>query len=159
MAVGIVANLVFSRDRSKASGTSESSASNQQPKTNSAEDGIRAEIASIPTDFPGKPDLAEEQLSFARNALEALHCVQQQSPCTTFVLEQHLKGLPVGWVERALGPPGNEQRLSGRHLYYWSFKLNEDGRSRSYRLQLEFGAPCPLTVNKGFGACTFNFYG
>ena len=124
-----------------------------------AEIAIKAEMESVKAGMGGYPDAQAEQLKFGAGALDALSCIEFKSSCTTFALEGYLKGLPIGWIERVLGPPQNEQRLAGKHFYYWTFSIDEGGRRHRYRLQLEFGLPCPLTVNRAFGACTFNFYG
>lgn len=120
---------------------------------------IETAIASTRTENLS-PEVLADQERFAIGALSALECIEGQLTCTTYDIERHLKRLPIGWVEKALGSPQNEQRLSSGHFYYWTFTLDEGGRKHQYRLQLEYsGGECTPGVNGGIGACKFNFYG
>jgi hypothetical protein len=98
-----------------------------------------------------------EQSRFEDNSKQANQCVTQETPCSTYSLQRYLKGLPIGWVEKALGPPQNVQRIGGEDTYYWTLTLDDNGKKHTYRLQLQYGSEC-RTIN-GYGACVFNFYG
>ncbi|WP_076997834.1 hypothetical protein [Variovorax sp. KK3] len=126
----------------------------------SARRRIEADIAKTRTEGL-RPEVLADQERFANNALSALDCVDGSASCSTFELERRLKGLPEGWVDRALGPPSSEQRLStGSHFYYWTVRLNDDGRQKTCKLQMEYSGvgECRPGVNGGAGACKFNFY-
>jgi len=161
MGVVVLSNFFFIfNNSSRTTIARESTTPTSQAKgveASAAQLALEAEAGYIKARMEGP--LQTEQLKFSVSALDALHCIELRSPCTTVVLEGYLKGLPIGWVEKVLGPPQNEQRLGGRHLYYWTFLLDEGNRRHTYRLQLEFGSPCQSSVNNVSVACTFNFYG
>ncbi|MBY0574687.1 MAG: hypothetical protein K2P84_13495 [Undibacterium sp.] len=100
-----------------------------------------------------------DQKAYGNGALAALACIEHETSCTSYDLERHLKGLPIGWVEAALGTPQNEQRLSAGHYYYWNVVLDEGGRLHTYKLQLQYSSECSTGFIHTDVACTFNFYG
>lgn len=155
-AVGLVAALALPGKHSGRSGV----ATSPNPLT-PGEQRILADIGTTRKNGAIGPAVLAEQEKFAKSALSALRCVQRMESCDVGLLEHYLKGLPVGWVEKALGQPNGQQRLSGDDMFYWTIRLDNEGRSETYKLQLQYvygGGECPESVNGGRVACKFNFY-
>jgi hypothetical protein len=158
----VVAGILGNMGKKSSTPTAAAGSSSASSGVSRAEQRIKADIEATKKEGTLPADRLAEQESFAAKALDALHCAHGSIPCDIYTLESHLKGLPIGWVEKALGQPEGHQKIGGEEFSYWTVRLQEDKSSRTYKLQLQYTTPsgdCPRSITGGHVACKFNFFG
>lgn len=111
-----------------------------------AEEKIKASIIEAKRS-KDSPAYIKEQVGYGEKARKALWCVERTMKCDGDQIKTYLIGLPIGWVEKALGEPSNKQNIGSSEINYWSIKLDEYGGTKNYKLQIEFQGIMAKQVN------------
>lgn len=115
-------------------------------KGSPAEEIIKASIIEAKKS-DNSPAYVKEQVAYGEKARKALWCVERTMKCDDYQIKTYLTGLPIGWIEKALGEPSNKQNIGSSEINYWSIKLDEYGGTKSYKLQIEFQGIMAKEVN------------